>query len=176
MKPDPGGQVATLRLLGVDWWTPPQHTASAHVCLPIYVRGLLSPKKPWKGHFQPSNISKKKGGEMGVENSHADASNSTLRGQLRGESHGYVTVNWHGGSVCRGLPTCVFSRNTILPSAFNFRIYVSLLCNSTVHYFFSYNIGYILLFVFFLIVNWVYVVLPHQITHLPQNIKTCVLV
>ena len=39
--------------------------------------------------------------------------------------------------------------------------------------FFSYNIGYIFLF---FIVNWVYVVLPHQITNLPQNIKTCVLV
>ena len=42
--------------------------------------------------------------------------------------------------------------------------------------FFSYNIGYTLLFCFFFIVNWVYVVLPHQITHLPPDIKTCVLV
>lgn len=39
---DPGGQVATLRLLGVDWWTPPT-AHSLCSCLPsILVRGLLS--------------------------------------------------------------------------------------------------------------------------------------
>ena len=113
-------------------------TVTAHSlcsCLPSNLHERAS-SSTWKGHFQPSNISKKKGGEMGVESTHPDTPHSTPSGPLRGESHGHVTVNWHGDLVCQGLPTCVFSRNTILPSAFNFRIYVSLLWNSTVHYFF----------------------------------------
>lgn len=58
-EPDPGGQVATLRLLGVDWWTPPT-AHSLCSCLPsIYVRRTANIRN--LGRVISANISKKGG-------------------------------------------------------------------------------------------------------------------